>query len=382
MTPSSHAESMEVQPVAHKQAAGSGMSMESLSDFQFHQLIALLELQRPGSRPVGMLGDPADEFTRFRATRSLSFGPSDISSLSYNEKSDKFGIRVNFFGLYGPASPLPPFYTEWIIEQEHSPANLEELLDLFNHRMISLLHVIWRKYRYYLRFESGGGDNLSQRFLALCGFPLGDGDKVGEIPRSALLPHMGLMSLYANSAEIVGSIVANFFSVPCRIEEFVLRTIVMDEDSRLKLGRANAILGEDTILGSELEDDTGKFRVVFGPASFPEISPFLPHGQRHWQFCDLMLMINREPLEWDLEFNFEPSSVPLARLGSCRLGWESWLYSQDAGAVENVVCVSALYEGLDTHEWHKDIAFATVPMDEQGTKAAGATVHKSDKGRV
>jgi type VI secretion system protein ImpH len=80
-----------------------------------------------------------DEPIQFRATRSFSFGASDVSEISYDEARDKFDIRVNFLGLYGPASPLPPNVTERIIESDENPSSLEDLLDLFNHRLTILL---------------------------------------------------------------------------------------------------------------------------------------------------------------------------------------------------------------------------------------------------
>lgn len=313
-----------------------------LKTIHFHQLVTLVELQRGAGIRVGSLARPEDESVRFRATRSLGFGASDISSVTLDEAADQLQVRVNFFGLYGPASPLPPYYTERIIEEDQDPSAVEDLFDLFNHRLVSLLHVIWRKYRYYLRYEADGTDALSKRFLALCGFPVEDRERIRETPRSSLLPHIGLMSLYASSADVVAATLANFFGVPCRIEEFVPRRVVIDEAARLRLGSANAVLGEDAILGRELDDDLGKFRICLGRASFDALAPFLPSGARHRQFGELLTMVNREPLEWDVEYDLEPDTVPMARLGECRLGWSSWLAAQNPAFVENRVHIASM----------------------------------------
>ncbi|MCJ8518557.1 type VI secretion system protein ImpH [Pseudorhizobium tarimense] len=314
-------------------------NIDGLREFRFHQLVALMELRRRDASPIGRLGDPAAEYLRFRATRSLSFGPADISEVDYDETADRLDVRVNFFGLYGPASPLPPAYTEAIIEADTTQDPVEDFLDLFNHRLISLLHVIWRKNRYYLRYRPGGSDPLSRRFLALCGFPIEDRDQVGVISRSALLPHLGLISLFSNSSDVVGATLSNFFKIPCRIEEFVPRKVSIGTESRLTLGFANNLLGEDAILGYELDDDLGKFRIHVGRAEFDALSPFLPHGARHRQFCELLLMATREPLEWDLKFEFDPETLPMAKLGSCQLGWTSWLHADEPEALENAVLV-------------------------------------------
>lgn len=310
-----------------------------LQDFRFHQLVALMELRRSDRPAVGQIGDPSLEYLRFRAARSLSFGPSDIRSVTHDADNDRLELRVNFFGLYGPASPLPPTYTEAIIEADLTPDAVEDFLDLLNHRLISLLHVIWRKNRYYLRYAPGGTDPLSQRFLALCGFPIEDRSAMGSISRAALLPHMGLISLFSNSADVVGATLSNFFAIPCRIEEFVARTVEMPPQSRLSLGIANNQLSEDAILGAELSDSLGKFRIHIGQASFEHLARFLPHGEEHRRFCDLLTMVTREPLELDLMFDFVPESLPQARLGECRLGWSSWLSASTPSEFEHAVII-------------------------------------------
>lgn len=352
--------------------ASSRPDLSVLQSIHFHQLVALIEMRRKAATPVGRLGDPADEFVRFRSTRSLSFGPGDISEVS--QDGERLDIRINFFGLYGPASPLPPYYTERIIEEDQTPSEVEDLLDLFNHRLISLLHVVWRKYRYYLRYETGGGDPLSKRFLALCGFPIEDRDHIGQISRSALLPHVGLMSLYSSSAEVIAATLSNFFQIPCRIEEFVDRRVAIAPGSQFRWGFANNLLGEDAILGSSIEDDLGKFRIRLGKAAYEKLAPFLPDGNRHQQLAELLSMINREPLEWDIAFEFEPESVPMAQLGESRLGWSSWMYAHETARLESTIHLAPV-EKLSTESAKKA---ASAPVwglpSEDALKFEGASV--------
>lgn len=324
--------------------AASGSDLSALRNTHFHQLVTLLEKQQDGSIKVGDTIDPGREHIRFRSTRSLSFGPGDISEVSLDAQHDRLEIRVNFFGLYGPASPLPPYYTERIIEEDQSPSSVEDFFDFFNHRLITLLHVIWRKYRYYLRYEAGGIDPLSKRFLAFCGFPIEDRGRIGEISRSALLPHIGLMSLYSSSPNVVAAIISNFFDVPCRIQEFVPRRVGIDEESRLQLGKANNRLDEDAILGDELDDDLGKFRICLGTADYHDLAAFLPHGDRHGKLGELLLMIQREPLEWDIEYDFDAETIPQMQLGEARLGWSSWLPAHSAVDMEHRISIAPLVD--------------------------------------
>ena len=322
------------------------LDIDKLGVFGFHQLVNLLELRNPNLPPVGTIGDVESEHVLFRASRSLSFGPGDISQIGWNEPNERLEVRVNFLGLYGPASPLPPSYTERIIEEDQTPAAVEDLLDVFNHRLISLFHMIWRKYRHFLRYEAGGADAISRRFLALCGFPIDDRSHIGRVSRAALLPHVGLLSLHSSSAETMAATVSNFFDLKCSVQEFVARSVQIDESDMSRLGSCR--LSEDVVLGDRLMDDFGKFRIRLGEGDYDDIAPFLPGGEKHQALIEILSMVNREPLDWDIEFAFRPGTVPAARLGEARLGWTSWSEASSPDLITSTVVLSpvaAVFEG-------------------------------------
>ena len=311
--------------------------VERLEGTQFFQALYLISLLHPHMHNMGPGHDPEGEILRFRATRSLSFGPSDVSSIEYDEQNDRFDIRVNFFGLYGPASPLPPFITERIIERDEHPSSVEDLMDLFNHRFITLLNDIWRKSRHFVRFEGHGLDATSQCLLALCGFPVDDRDKLGSVERTAILPHVGLMAHYANSPDAISSMLTSFFGIAFEIIEFVPRLVDIPENARMELGISNSLLGGDLILGEEVEDDLGKFRLRLGPAPFDVLCEFLPHGEQHTTLVELLSMIVRDPIDWDLEFQYEPDTMRAGQLGLSRLGNNIWISDGENGSLENKV---------------------------------------------
>ncbi len=323
--------SLEPQKTAASQELAAHMA-----NSQFFQLVHLIGLLHDDVNKMGAGQDPARESIRFRATRSLSFGAGDISQIHYDAAAERFDIRVNFLGLYGPSSPLPPFNTERIIEQDEAPSALEDFLDLFNHRLITLLFQIWRKSRYHVRYAPKARDPISRRFLALCGFPVESRDEIGGVPRSALLPHVGLLSLYSNSAEAAASILSNCLKVNCKVEEYVMRRVHIEAAEQMALGVRNTTLGEDVVLGEEVDDDLGKFTLRLGPATSQELEPFMPGGARHHEIPALLSMIIRDPLEWDLEFEFISESIQAGRLEGARLGETFWLASGD-GEMETPV---------------------------------------------
>jgi len=308
-----------------------------LEKTQFFQALYLLSLLHPEVRQMGPGHDPEEEILRFRAARSLSFGPSDVSSIDYDPDNGHYDVRVNFFGLYGPASPLSPYVTERIIERDETPSSLEDLLDLFNHRFISLLYGMWQKSRHFVRFEAHGLDATSQCFLALCGFPVDDRAELGNVPRTAILPHVGLMSHYTNSPNAIASMLSSFFGLPFEIIEFISRTVDIPADAQMELGLRNTLLGGDMVLGEQVEDDLGKFRLRIGPASYEDLQAFLPSGEKHPILVDLLTMIVRDPIDWDLEFSYLQDSMQAGELGTARLGNNLWLSDGENAKLENNV---------------------------------------------
>ena len=311
--------------------------VEKLARTQFFQALYLVSLLHPDVKKMGPGHDPEQEVLRFRATRSLSFGPSDVSSIDFDAETGRYDVRVNFFGLYGPASPLPPYVTERIIERDETPSSLEDLLDLFNHRFITLLYDMWQKSRHFVRFEEHGLDPTSQCFLALCGFPVDDRSELGTVPRTAILPHVGLMSHYSNSPDAISAMLSSYFDVPFEIIEFVSRTVDIPADARMELGIENTLLGSDMVLGEQVEDDLGKFRLRIGPASYDVLQDFLPNGANHAVLVDLLAMIVRDPIDWDLEFSYQQETIEAGQLGSARLGNNLWLSDGENAKLENNV---------------------------------------------
>lgn len=348
---------------APDQPTPDAMLVDKLSSTQFFQALYLISLLHPEVRKMGPGHDPEEEVLRFRATRSLSFGPSDVSSIEYDADADRYDVRVNFFGLYGPASPLPPYVTERIIERDETPSSLEDLLDLFNHRLITLLYSMWQKSRHFVRFEEHGLDPTSQCFLALCGFPVDDRTVLGNVPRTAILPHVGLMSHYSNSPDAISAMLSSYFGLPFEIIEFISRTVDIPPEARMELGIENTLLGGDMVLGEQVEDDLGKFRLRIGPASYDTLLDFLPGGANHAVLVDLLAMIVRDPIDWDLEFSYQQETIEPGQLGSARLGNNLWLSDGENAKLENNVHLAPAQPSGTVHDENQ---LFVAPVDSGG----------------
>ena len=82
---------------------------------------------------------------QFSVNPQLTYNKSDIESVTIEETSENIvaTMSINFLGLYGAVSPLPAFYSEGILQAENSGDATKDFMDLFNHRLISLVYKCW-----------------------------------------------------------------------------------------------------------------------------------------------------------------------------------------------------------------------------------------------
>lgn len=301
--------------------------------FAFYQATHLLlacgkDVARPGTT------DPADrEFIRFRPHASFAFPSSDIEEVdklkSGNGKGSKYRMTVNFSGLYGSVSPLPAFYTEELIAGNQLESNRRDFLDLFHHRIISLIYRNWEKYRYYLRFQPGGTDLFSQWMYALVGLG-GQTQRQGlALDWERLLAYIGLLSMRSRSAPTLARILSHYFQgLPVHIQECVERWVRIDPGQHALTGQTNCSLGVDCTIGERVKDRSGKFRVRTGPLEFSTFRKYLPDGSHYSPLRDLVRFSLRDQLEFDISLTLKQDEIPdldLAADNPCRLGWSSWL---------------------------------------------------------
>ncbi|MGL4268326.1 MAG: type VI secretion system baseplate subunit TssG, partial [Plesiomonas sp.] len=95
-----------------------------------------------------------------------------------------------------------------------------------------------------------------------------------------------------------------------------------------RLGRANAVLGGDLVLGDKVNDCAGKFVLRINSLSFSRFLSFLPNGEHFQPLVRFVSFILRDQLAWDLRLGFGEEQARGLRLGdeqSGRLGWSSFL---------------------------------------------------------
>lgn len=298
---------------------------KDVRSYNFYQLVELLH-KLDGT-------DPEDEEWEstckllFSASSSLGFAASDVSAIE-RMSDERCRLETTFLGLNGSQSPLPGFFLEQIAT-EGDEGLRKCFLDFFNHRLISLVYRIWRKYRYYIRFKDNASDAFSAQLFALVGLADQRLRSETSINWCKMLAYAGMLAGRSRSPQVVSGIVAHCFDLEdVSIKQWQVRKVDIPPEQRLLLGKMNSELGQDTVIGSHVRDCTGKFVVCLKQLTQERFRDFLPTGNEYQPFCKLIEFILREQMAYDLELELKPDEtfpVCLDKKHGALLGWSSFM---------------------------------------------------------
>lgn len=269
------------------------------------------------------------ECIRFKASASLGFPIRDVQALARTAEGGH-QLEVAFLGLHGSQSPLPGYYLDQLAwEYAQNEQRLGLFLDFFHHRLLVLLHRVWRKYRYHVRFQGQGEDGFSKSMFALAG--LGDERLRRHLPvaPAKLLACAGLLASPARSGDVIAGLVAHCFDlVEVVVKPWLVRPVAIAREQQHQLGVANAALGEDVVIGSRTRDCSGKFLLSIRQLDYDRFLQFLPNGSQFAALQSFVRCILRDQLAWDIELCLAPEQARGLLLGDSRggrLGWCTFL---------------------------------------------------------
>lgn len=325
--------------------------------FEFFQAVRLLEAlahsrgdagSHAANALVGYDWAPSKELVRFKSVMSRSFPASEITKLTLGsaDAPSPAQMQVAFIGLTGPLGVLPEHYLDLLYQQVRNKDHaLRDFFDLFNHRTVSLFYRAWEKYRPAVSVERArragkGSDPFTHVLECLVG--MGTGQQSDRLPFADrnLLAYAGHLAHSPRSALVLQTILADYLGVPVQVEQFVGRWLPLEDAERSRFpggevpaGQFNQ-LGVDTVIGTQVWDQQGKFRLHLGPMSYVQFSRFLPNPEdptsRFGELVDFVRMYARIDLDFDVNLLLASGEVPVLRLGGspefdARLGWNTWL---------------------------------------------------------
>lgn len=332
--------------------------------FDFFQAVRLLEMiqaaaaaktdapetaapSSPSRRQAspGEGADPSREVVRFRSAVNLDFPASDVAAVNsgndakgpaamvehFKKREMPAEMTVNFLGLAGGLGALDIPTTELVLQRtSRNDKALKDFLDIFNHRLVSLLYRIRKHHRIGLGVATPGDDQISRYLYSLIG--LGTPNLQGrmQVRDRALLYYAGILAQKPRSMVGLETILADYFQVQVKGHQFVGDWCELEESQWSTIGASgrNQRLGRDTVIvGTRVWDQQARFEIHLGPLTLRQFVGFLPTNWRFGVLCDLIRFYVKDQFEFSIRLILKAEEVPGARLKSSHpeLSWTSWL---------------------------------------------------------
>jgi type VI secretion system protein ImpH len=311
--------------------------------FEFHQAVRLLEMLRPRAAPVGEGAEPEREAVRLRSEIGLEFPASEVLSAARGGAGAPAELTARFLGLAGALGPLPKPYSELIIERmARGDTAARDFLDIFHHRLLSLLHRLRGRFRLGVGVVPPGQDALARYLFHLTGLGLDSLRKRMQIDDRAVLSSAGLIAQQPRSAIGLRLVLEEYFGVPVRVGQFVGRWYPIEADHHTILGRngQNQVLGRSALCGTRLWERAESIEVALGPLDYRRFSSFLPSGDAFIPLCELTQFYLGNRHDVDYRLILAEREVPETRIAAGaaapRLGWTTWLHSRPVAGEKTI----------------------------------------------
>lgn len=322
-------------------------ALNQARSYAFYQLVEFLHRLHDDDLEDHLDKLPEDERLFYTSTGSLGFPASDITQASQHIRDSgytQYEMEVSFLGMQGSASPLPGYFLDSIAyEYGHNEGVRHHFLNFFNHRLITLLHRGWRKYRYFVRFQPDAQDGFSAFCYSLIGLNEPSLRTEPSLPWSRLLTYTGLIASRNRSPEMVSKVIGHCFDLKqVEIDEWVHRYVDIAESQQSSLGMSNFSLGEDLITGERVSTRMGKFSITLSQLTLARFKDFLPNGKDYPGLLKLLEYLLNDQLAYDLALGLKPEEVPPFQLQTksdspSYLGWSTFVGNNPNLPLANVV---------------------------------------------
>src|SRR5262245_50656588 len=310
------------------------------SAFDFLQAVRLLEIRAQGAaRPSD--APPYADVVRFRTSFDLGFAPSEIRGLQRPAPGGVPEMTIAMFGTGGPDGPLPTSFTEDILDRlKHQDTALAAFLDIFHHRLVSLLYRIHKVHRLALVSVSPDRTPAARYVLSLIGLGLPSLASQLEAP-SATLRYAGLLAAVPRSAAGLALVLTDYFAVPFEVCQFAGDWYALDPDQCTHVGVAgrNNAIGQNAVVGTRVWIQDAGVLLRIGPLTARQFGDFLPEGAAHGALAEIVRFYAGADLKVRIQLLLRPEDLSQARLGQSRIGWTGWLHTRDAERPDDQVRV-------------------------------------------
>ena len=301
--------------------------------FEFFQAVRLLEFfAEAAGAPAKSLGegsDPEREAVRLRAKVGFDFPASEVGTIAPpSNESPQPELTANFFSLAGASAPLPDWVAELLQFQlkNHDPG-LRDFLDIFHHRLLSLLYRVRLRHRLWLEWKPLEESRQAGYILSFAGLGLAELRGRMDVADGDLLPYAGLLWQRPRSVIGLERILADMFAASVSVLQMVgvWRRIEPEDWTRIGSTGQNQRLGKSVVLGRRVWDSQGGFEIVLGPLTLAQFKAFLPIGRSYERLQSVVRFYAGRLFAAKVRLLLAAGEVPRTKLGRSRLGWTSWL---------------------------------------------------------
>ena len=160
-----------------------------------------------------------------------------------------------------------------------------------------------------------------------------------HIKDESLLYYSGLLTQKVRTSSGLKQILADYFNLPVRIQEFVGQWQELIPDIRTQIASKqepkglNASLGKSAMLGAKGWIAQGKIRILLGPLNKEQFYRFAPGTKALAAMNDMVKLYLG--LEHDYEFVIEvkrahlPKKITLSKQSPPILSWNTWLSTSE-----------------------------------------------------
>jgi type VI secretion system protein ImpH len=295
--------------------------------FHFHVALRRIDSSSTSAPRLGEALRPSEEPVRIGQAPSLTFEPTAVTAFRPAEGQSPAHLGVSFLGMWGPNGPLPIHLTEYARDRARQAGDrtLAAFVDVFHHRMLLLFHRAWAQTQPTAMLDRAESDRFAMYLGSLFGVGSEGTRNRDAFPDRAKLHFAGHFASSARNADGLRQIIADYFGLPVRIEEFMGDWLTLSRESRWHLGAPEtSAMGRTTILGGRVWTRSDRFRIVLGPLTQAEFTRLMPGSADMTVLAALVRLYTHDEWGWDVRLTLgstEVEAMSLAR--TTRLGWTS-----------------------------------------------------------
>lgn len=314
--------------------------------YNFFVAVSMLERLTPHAVRVGGEGPYTGEAIRFRHEHDLVFNAGELGRIervkvpqssehALEKPRHRYELTTAFMGVSGAMTPMPLYIAEEVCQDDEGARIKRDFLDLFHHRLVSLVYRIGIKFDFAREYTQDADDAWSRRMLAMAGLDAYERWRMRHLSRRQLLRLAPLLSSKVRSAHTLALAVQDVTAealqdASVHVVQFTGDWTMLDPEQRISLGRENSEIGINAVLGVECFHRAGKATIVIGPLR-DNFRRFLADGDMFPAICELVGMLSPEPIEYELDLVLvDRPPFLLGKKEGGRVGFDSWLSSRAA----------------------------------------------------